>query len=295
MDFEHAAKIKEQYTDKYVVVDGDRPELARFDGVVGLVRTVNMSGRALVEFLDYHLNIGWYDIEIDYLKVVDRPLPKEEKPAAKAKPAAKKAPPAKAAAVGEKKLSALELARMQGAAKTPATAVETKAPSGKKSVAEIMAAARAPKGSSTPAPAAAATKGAPAKVDRSKMSVADMIAAARAEKSDGTAPPPSAEEAVATKEPAAAKAAPAKVDRSKMSVADMIAAARAEKSDGAAPPPAAETPAATEEPAAETAAVEEPAAEESPPPSKAPAAGKVDRSTMSVDDMVAWCRQHDGQ
>ena len=117
---EQIEKIKSEFTDKYVAVSPDRPELARFKDHVGQVKTVNMSGRALVEFSDYHLNIGWYDIDLDYLKVVDKPKPKEKKPAAK-KPVAKKtdAKPAarKPAASGEKKLSPLELARMQGAAK----------------------------------------------------------------------------------------------------------------------------------------------------------------------------------
>ena len=92
MAFDHIEKIKQEYTDKYVVVDGDRPELARFTGEVGQVKTVNMSGRALVEFVDYHLNIGRYDIDLDYLKVVDKPAPKEKTAEAK-KPAAKPAAP----------------------------------------------------------------------------------------------------------------------------------------------------------------------------------------------------------
>ena len=50
-----------------------------------------MSGRALVQFDGYN-NIGWYDIDLSFLKVVDAPLPKpEEKPAKKAKEAAPKA------------------------------------------------------------------------------------------------------------------------------------------------------------------------------------------------------------
>ena len=114
MVFEHIEKLKQEYTDKYVQIDSDRPELARFSAVVGQVKTVNMSGRALVEFQDYHLNIGWYDIDVDFLKVVDKPKPKV--PEKKAKPAAKKAPAAKSAASSEKKLSPLELARMQGSA-----------------------------------------------------------------------------------------------------------------------------------------------------------------------------------
>src|SRR5262245_25052637 len=118
-------KLKRQYTDKYVVVDGSRPELARFRDVVGQVKTVNMSGRALVEFLDYHLNIGWYDIAPEFLKVVDKPPPKVEKP---------KAEKAKAPAKPAAKAEAAPVAKAAPAAK-PAAA-------GRPSVADILAAAR---------------------------------------------------------------------------------------------------------------------------------------------------------
>ncbi len=47
MAFEHIEKLKRDYTDKYVVVDASRPELARFRDATGLVKTVNMSGRCL--------------------------------------------------------------------------------------------------------------------------------------------------------------------------------------------------------------------------------------------------------
>ena len=67
-------KLKRAFTDKYVVVDATRPELARFKDATGLIKTVNMNGRALVEF-DQFDNIGWYDIEIDFLKVVPKPDP----------------------------------------------------------------------------------------------------------------------------------------------------------------------------------------------------------------------------
>ena len=107
MVFDHIEKLKRQYTDKYVVVDGSRPELARFRETTGLIKTINMSGRALVEF-DHREDIGWYDIELDFLKVVDKPLPKpekkEEKPAktAPAAGAATKAAPASKPAVPPK-------------------------------------------------------------------------------------------------------------------------------------------------------------------------------------------------
>ena len=49
MHFEQQIENKKrQYTDKYVMVDASRPELARFKDAVGQVKTVNMSGRALV-------------------------------------------------------------------------------------------------------------------------------------------------------------------------------------------------------------------------------------------------------
>ena len=84
-------QLKQQYTDKYVVLQGDRPDLARFQGAVGQVKTVNMSGRMLVRF-DANNDQGWYDIAIEHLKVVDKPPPKpvEKKavtPKAKAAPA----------------------------------------------------------------------------------------------------------------------------------------------------------------------------------------------------------------
>ena len=205
---EQIEKIKQEYTDKYVVADANRPELARFRDHVGQVKTVNMSGRALVEFVDYHENIGWFDIDLDYLKVVDKPAPKEKAPAAK-KPAASPAAKKQAAATGEKKLSPLEMARMQDAAGKGGAAA-------------------------TPAPvkkqAAAADE--PAKADRSKMSVAEMLAAARTEKSGGAPPAPAPAEEAPSAEPEPAAAEPvaesstgdsAKVDRSSMSVADMIA------------------------------------------------------------------------
>src|SRR5262249_6989071 len=75
MVFEHIEKLKRAFTDKYVVVDAARPELARFRNATGLIKTVNMNGRALVEF-DQFDNIGWYDIELDFLKVVPKPEPK---------------------------------------------------------------------------------------------------------------------------------------------------------------------------------------------------------------------------
>jgi hypothetical protein len=239
MSFDQIEKMKRQYTDKYVVVDAARPELARFRDVVGRVKTVNMSGRALVEFDDYHLNIGWYDIDPEFLKVVDKPPPKEKKAEAK-KPAAK-----------------AEAAPKTAAAK--------------------------------PAAKPAAPKG-------GKMSVADMLAAARAggaPKAGGEAP---SETAKAKPAPAAEKPAAPKVDRSKMSVADMLAAARAGGAAGSAPakPAAPAKPKPPPEPVAEEEeAPAAPVVEKKAPTPKS--SEKIDKSKMSIDDMIAWCREHDAK
>jgi len=243
MVFANIEKIKQEYTDKYVVVDPQRPELARFRDVVGQVKTVNMNGNALVEFFDYHLNIGWYDISLDFLKVVDKPEPKaKEKPAAK-QPAAK-APSKPAAASAEKKMSPLEMARAQGAA-------------GKAGGGE------------------------------SKPSTADILAAARG----GAAPAAKKEPAAPAKPAAAEKPAAGKVDRSKMSVAEMIAAARGGSAPAAKEELPKPEPAPAAEPEPEVAA--EPIAEAAEPAESKPAGGKVDRNAMSVEEMLAYCREHD--
>jgi hypothetical protein len=248
-----AEALKSQYTDKYVKVDASRPELARFRDVVGQVKTVNMNGRALVEFLDYHLNIGWFDIDVNSLTVVEAPSknvtakaePKRahDKPGSKAAPTsgAKQVADAKVApAGGEKKLSPLEMARMQGAggkgaAAAPAKPAGEKAAPAKKSTADILAAARGGAGSAPAAPAAKPAGG--------KLSTADILAAARGKASA----------------PAAAAAAPP---------------APAEPAVAEAAPPAS-TPAAA--PAAATSGVVK----------------SVDKSGMSVDEMIAYCRSHD--
>jgi hypothetical protein len=90
---EQIEKLRRQYTDQYVVVAGEQPELARFRGLVGQVKTVNWSGRALVQF-DANNDRAWYDIAVERLKIVDKPA---------AKPVEKKAaPPVKAKAAAEK-------------------------------------------------------------------------------------------------------------------------------------------------------------------------------------------------
>jgi uncharacterized protein with von Willebrand factor type A (vWA) domain len=68
--------IKRQWTDQYVEVVADRPELKRFAGKVGRVVTVNRNLKAIVDFADG----AWYDItaSADYLKVLDPATAKDK-------------------------------------------------------------------------------------------------------------------------------------------------------------------------------------------------------------------------
>ncbi|MFN0198482.1 MAG: hypothetical protein ACKVT0_17185 [Planctomycetaceae bacterium] len=129
--FAEVEQLKKDLTDRYVVVQDGIPELRRFQGRTGFIKTVNMSGRALVQF-DGSEDIAWYDIEPTYLKVVTAPVAKT----AEKKGTGDHAPAADQAAVVEKKpvaakpagKSPLEMARAQGAAgaakaaESPATA-----------------------------------------------------------------------------------------------------------------------------------------------------------------------------
>lgn len=62
-------QLKREWTDQYVSVNPDRPELQRFNGIIGRVITVNWNNKAVIDFQDG----GWYDITAssDYLKKVD--------------------------------------------------------------------------------------------------------------------------------------------------------------------------------------------------------------------------------
>lgn len=176
MSIDRAEQLKEKLTDKYVVVDSSIPELRRFANWTGKVKTVNMSCRALVEF-DGPVDIGWYDINPDFLVVVDGPRPKAA-PAAKApaapaaKPAAAAAPKP-AAAAGKSPLDAIraqQAAKSGAAAPAPATGAKPspldlirKQQAAKKAEEAAPAAAvvetpAAPVAEPTPAPAAPAAK-----------------------------------------------------------------------------------------------------------------------------------------
>jgi hypothetical protein len=61
--------LKREWTDQFVEVIGERPELKRFAGIVGRVITVNHNRKAVVDFQDG----GWYDItaSTEFLKKLD--------------------------------------------------------------------------------------------------------------------------------------------------------------------------------------------------------------------------------
>ena len=62
-------ELKRRWTDQYVQVNAERPELKRFAGIVGRVVTVNRNNKAVVDFQDG----GWYDITAseEYLRKLD--------------------------------------------------------------------------------------------------------------------------------------------------------------------------------------------------------------------------------
>jgi hypothetical protein len=51
-------ELRREWTDQYVTVNPERPELKRFAGIVGRVVTVNYNNKAVIDFQDG----GWYDI-----------------------------------------------------------------------------------------------------------------------------------------------------------------------------------------------------------------------------------------
>ncbi|TWU00171.1 hypothetical protein Pla108_11160 [Botrimarina colliarenosi] len=242
-------QLQRELTDKYVLVTGDRPELARFDGYVGQVKTVNFSGRALVEFTGFQNNPAWFDIDPACLRVVDKP-PEPEAPAKRtARPASKI--PAKTGAS-----AADVLAAVRGGAKASKpdaagrsgkpTAGAPKKPDSKRvspsvgaSTADILAAARGGKSSKAPPEKTSPAEGEKRTSPSVGLSTADVLAAARGKKPSADPAPPS------PKQPP--KQPPAASHQSGMTTEEILAAARAAKK------PAAEAP--------KTSAIDELAAE----------------------------------
>ena len=65
----HVDELRIEWIDQFVTVKPGRPELERFQGIVGRVVTVNYNGKALIDFQDG----GWYDITAssDCLQKID--------------------------------------------------------------------------------------------------------------------------------------------------------------------------------------------------------------------------------
>lgn len=220
--FEQAELLKKQYTDKYVVVKPGVPELRRFDGLTGVVKTVNMSCRALVLF-DGPADIGWYDIDPAFLTVVDAPAPKkkaDEKPA-KESPAAKAAPTAKPAAVSEKKASPLDLIRQQGAGGAKPAAAGGAKPSPLDLIRQ-QGGAKSGAAATSPAPAASGEGKKLSPIEMIRQQQAKAAAAPAPEVVAETPAPTASEPAPVAEAPKSAAPAPAATDGKKLSPIEQI-------------------------------------------------------------------------
>ena len=209
-------ELKKKYTDKYVVVDKERPELARFRDTYGTVKTVNMSGRALVEFADYHLNIGWYDIDPMFLRWSISRRPQGEGSPARESPRRQEARRRAARRPGNPPPSQPRPANNPSPTSSPPPRRRCRQARSGESASAGRKARRRPETS----------RHAAAKVDRSKMSVADMLAAARAGK--GGAAKPAAAPVASRRSPIGA---PPKKPRKKLAEAPAPAAPSGEKID----------------------------------------------------------------
>jgi len=65
----HNEQLKREWTDQFVLVNPQCPELKRFENIVGRVVTVNWNNKAVIDFQDG----GWYDItaSTEFLRKVD--------------------------------------------------------------------------------------------------------------------------------------------------------------------------------------------------------------------------------
>lgn len=59
-------RLKQQFAGRRIVVDANRPELARWANTPGRVVAINQNGRALVQFDGP--DAGWHDIDPEFFK-----------------------------------------------------------------------------------------------------------------------------------------------------------------------------------------------------------------------------------
>jgi len=171
MSIDQAEQLKTELTDKWVVVDKNIPELRRFAGMTGKVKTVNMNCQALVEFHGQE-DIGWYDIGTTFLTIVDEPVAKPKAAAAPKGDAGKKSAGGAKKAAGGSPLDAIR--KGGGGAKGPASGgspldmIRKQGAGGKAEPAEKETA-------DAPAEVPAKEKQAPAADSGKKLSPLDMI------------------------------------------------------------------------------------------------------------------------
>ena len=225
MSIDRAETLKKEWTDQFVKVQSGVPELRRFEGLVGRVRTVNMNCRVLVEF-DTPADISWYDIDPRFLLITTAPksdATETETPETTGSSAAAIKPPAAAAepsakSATAKAVSPLDLIRQQ--AKTPAgddsqnepstaaeqTSTSAAAPTNPLDLIRQQGAAKQAESAATsPEPAAApATSGSPLDLIRQQNAAGKQADA----KATGTAPPPT-KTAASAKQPEPAQSPPA--------------------------------------------------------------------------------------
>ncbi|MBN1908937.1 MAG: hypothetical protein JW818_04290 [Pirellulales bacterium] len=109
---ERLEELRHEYAGEQVVVDASQPEWARFAGKIGRVMTLNANGRALVQFEGD--DRAWYDIELDFLKVLDAPTPSTSaEPPDVATPVDQPTPVIESVEKKEAGLSELERARLE--------------------------------------------------------------------------------------------------------------------------------------------------------------------------------------
>ncbi len=297
--FDQVDLLQREWTDRFVQVDDSVAELKRFAGLTGQVKTVNMSGQALVEF-DGPEDIGWYDIHPEFLTVVtgqatkEQPVdtPADETPAAEQAVAATTSEPA-AAPADTSKLSPLELARMQDASgNTAAPAAPSKSPA-KETPGQTTPAETQDTAAAAPAPSADTSNLSPLELARMQDAGGNTAATAT--------PAPSAKETPAQAAPAetqdTAAAAPAPIaDTSNLSPLEL---ARMQDAGGNTAAPAPDAPAVEQNSAEETAVETEELVEE------AVAEGETDSAAASVEipdaegpdrtaAILAACRALDG-
>ena len=166
-------------------------------------------------------------------------------------------------------------------------------PGAEMTLAEKLAAARGNVPTGGEAAAAPAKAEAPAATAKpaSEMTLAEKLAAARGNVPTGgeTAAAPAKPKVETAAVPAAAAAKPA----SEMSLAEKLAAARGNTASSVATAPAVAADVDDSIAFVETEAIAAAADRAGTAPSSGAAA--VDRDSMSVEDIIAWCRQHDAK